>query len=408
MPTYLKLLVWLFIFTLLVGCQAVMPTHQQQVAERGAQVMPFDLERTTHIFEKLDSGGRQQVISDDGDVAQIALIREHLADEATKFSRGDFHDPEMIHGADMAGLHELVMGAERMAITYSDIESGGQILYTTEDADLVAALHAWFDQQVADHGEHAMAHRADVPEASPTAEADEQASVASRGMMGGGMMRGGMHHAHHAEIPNEYDGLSNPVTANDDSIQRGGEIFAASCAVCHGDGGMGDGPAAASLDPPVMPIAHTSQMLSDAYLFWRISEGGQGDPLQSSMPAWKAVLDEEARWDVINYVQALGQGIKPYSQMGGMMFDPEVEQQKRQEMVDEAVGLSLINPDQADTFIRVHKALDDLMAETGLRMQGNNLPALLAVLVERETTPQAEAEDFQRVHDLLQENGLMR
>ena len=228
-------------------------------------------------------------------------------------------------------------------------------------------------------------------------------------MMGGDMMRGGMHHAHHAEIPEEYDGLSNPVTADDDSIQRGGEIFSASCAVCHGDGGMGDGPAAASLDPPVMPIAHTSQMLSDAYLFWRISEGGQGDPLQSSMPAWKAVLDEEERWDVLNYVQALGQGtVQPHSQMGGMMFDPEVEQQKRQEMVDEAMGLGLIDQDQADTFVLVHQALDDLMAETGLRMQGNNLPALLAVLIERETTPQAEAESFQRVHDLLQENGLMR
>ena len=65
-------------------------------------------------------------------------------------------------------------------------------------------------------------------------------------------------------------------------------------------------------------------------------------------------------------------------------------------MVDEAVGLGLIDPDQADTFIRVHEALDDLMAETGLHMQGNNLPALLAVLVERETTSQAEADDFQR------------
>mgnify|MGYP001825701568 CR=1 FL=1 len=379
MQTHFKLLIWLLMLTLAGGCQAI-PTRQQQ-----------------------------QVVSDDGDAAQIALIRAHLAEEAAKFSQGDFHDPEMIHGEDMAGLHELVMGAERLSITYSDIESGGQILYTTEDADLVVALHAWFEQQVADHGEHAMAHRADAPETSPTAEADEQASVPSRGRMGGGMMRGGMHHAHHAEIPDDYAGLSNPVAADDASIQRGGEIFAASCAVCHGDGGMGDGPAAASLDPPVMPIAHTSQMLSDAYLFWRISEGGQGDPLQSSMPAWKAVLDEEARWDVINYVQALGTGtVQPHSQMGGMMFDPEVEQQKRREMVDEAVDLGLIDPDQADMFIRVHEALDDLMAETGLRMQGNNLPALLAVLVERETTPQAEADDFQRVHDLLQENGLMR
>jgi mono/diheme cytochrome c family protein len=409
MQTYLKSLVWLIILLMLAGCQALSTDHQQLVAERGAQVMPFDLERTTHIFEKLDNGGLQQVISDDGDAAQIALIRTHLADETTRFGQGDFHDPQMIHGADMAGLHELVTGAERITITYSDVEDGGQILFITDDADLIAAVHAWFDQQVADHGDHAMAQRTDASAPVSTAEASEQNIAPGRGMMGGGMMGGGMHVAHHAQIPDEYADLSNPVAADDASLQRGGEIFAASCAVCHGDGGMGDGPAAASLDPSVPPIAHTGQMLSDAYLFWRISEGGQGDPLQSAMPAWKGVLDEAARWDVINYVHALGQGaIQPQRHMGGMMFDPAFEQQQRQEMLDEAIDLGLIDREEADTFDRVHQALDDLMAETGLRMQGNNLPALLAILVERATTPQGEADDFQHVHDLLQENGLMR
>lgn len=121
-----------------------------------AEVMPFDLERTTHIFTKLDNGGLQQVLSDDNDVNQIKLIREHLAEEADRFSQGDFHDPEMIHNAGMAGLHALTMGADRLTIVYSDADSGGQILYTTEDADLASALHAWFDQQVSDHGSHAM------------------------------------------------------------------------------------------------------------------------------------------------------------------------------------------------------------------------------------------------------------
>ena len=69
---------------------------------------------------------------------------------------GDFHDPAMIHGNDMAGLHELIMGAERLTISYSEIEDGAQILYTAEDTSLVTAIHAWFDQQVSDHGRHAM------------------------------------------------------------------------------------------------------------------------------------------------------------------------------------------------------------------------------------------------------------
>jgi len=42
----------------------------------------------------------------------------------------------------------------------------------------------------------------------------------------------------------------------------------------HGDGGMGDGPAGKGLVPAPVPIAHTSQMMSDSYLFRRISEGG--------------------------------------------------------------------------------------------------------------------------------------
>jgi Cu/Ag efflux protein CusF len=45
----------------------------------------------------------------------------------------------------------------------------------------------------------------------------------------------------------------------------------------------------------------------DAYLFWRVSEGGQVEPFkssQSAMPAFKAVLSAEQRWDVLAYVHA--------------------------------------------------------------------------------------------------------
>lgn len=149
---------WFLFLTILLiaaGCTPSPPDRQAEVAERGAEVMPFDLERTTHIFEKFADGGLQQIVSDDGDSAQVQLIRSHLEEEAARFALGDFHDPSMIHGDDMAGLHELVMGADRLTMVYSDLDQGGQILFTTEDADLVEALHAWFDQQVADHGDHA-------------------------------------------------------------------------------------------------------------------------------------------------------------------------------------------------------------------------------------------------------------
>lgn len=133
--------------------------RQADVAAAGAEVMPFDLETSTHVFEKTENGGIQDVVSDGVDERQIALIRSHLSEEAGRFASGDFHDPAMIHGDDMPGLHALVMGHERIDVRYDDIESGGRITYSTEDPALVEAIHQWFEAQVRDHGEHAQAHR---------------------------------------------------------------------------------------------------------------------------------------------------------------------------------------------------------------------------------------------------------
>jgi len=133
--------------------------RRQEVAEAGAQVMPFDLERTTHYFEKADDGGLQTVLSDDADPDQVALIRAHLASEAERFARGDFHDPSMIHGEDMAGLHALVTGHDRITVTYREVADGAEIRYESEDPALIEALHQWFDAQLRDHGEHAESHR---------------------------------------------------------------------------------------------------------------------------------------------------------------------------------------------------------------------------------------------------------
>jgi mono/diheme cytochrome c family protein len=99
---------------------------------------------------------------------------------------------------------------------------------------------------------------------------------------GMGMGDDGMMARHHAEIPAEYAGLANPVPADEASLERGARLYATNCASCHGEGGMGDGPAASALDPAPAPVAHSSQMMADDYLFWRLSEGGT--PFNTSMP----------------------------------------------------------------------------------------------------------------------------
>ncbi|MCB9008621.1 MAG: cytochrome c [Ardenticatenaceae bacterium] len=232
------------------------------------------------------------------------------------------------------------------------------------------------------------------------------------GMMGMGGM-GGMMAAHHATIPEEYAGLSNPIPADEESLARGEEIYATHCATCHGDGGVGDGPGGASLDPAPANIAHTSQMLGDDYLFWRVSEGGAMEPFNSGMIAWKGILDEQTRWDVLNYVQALGAGtVTPGQHMGGATFDPAVEAENQAEMLATAVSQAIITQAEADTFAAAHEIVDARMME--LRRQGSgesmdNLMAdILAELVEANALTQEQADTFLSVHDRLGEAGLMQ
>jgi hypothetical protein len=140
------------------GCSSdeSLAEQQAEVADRGAEVMPFDLDATTHVFTKTDRGGVQVVTADDpGDQRQIDLIREHLTEERDGFARGDFDDPAQIHGHDMPGVAELTAGYADVVVTYAEAPAGAELTYTTDDAALVDAIHAWFDRQLLDHGDDA-------------------------------------------------------------------------------------------------------------------------------------------------------------------------------------------------------------------------------------------------------------
>jgi hypothetical protein len=126
------------------------------VEARGATVMPFDQNRTTHIFDKTSDGGVQTVTANDpSDATQIRLVREHLQQEAKRFAAGNFDDPAKIHGMNMPGLAPLRGRASEIQVGYTPRPDGGRITYTTSDPTLVTALHEWFDAQLMDHGAHA-------------------------------------------------------------------------------------------------------------------------------------------------------------------------------------------------------------------------------------------------------------
>jgi mono/diheme cytochrome c family protein len=102
------------------------------------------------------------------------------------------------------------------------------------------------------------------------------------------------------DVPDEAAAVPNPIEANEESVAQGSELYAASCAVCHGDTGEGDGPGGASLDPlPADLHEDHVQELTDGGLFFIISHGKP----ETSMPAWENVLTEDERWHVVNFMR---------------------------------------------------------------------------------------------------------
>ena len=143
------------VLSLTVLCWATEPQTERQmkVHHMGANVMPFDLSKTLHIFEMTDHGGIQQVIiRDPKDKAQIPIIRKHLQYEAMRFREGNFTDPISLHGKNMPGIKELSANASKIKIDYGDLTNGAQLTFETNDLHLITAIHRWFGAQLSDHG----------------------------------------------------------------------------------------------------------------------------------------------------------------------------------------------------------------------------------------------------------------
>ena len=114
----------------------------------------------------------------------------------------------------------------------------------------------------------------------------------------------------HVDPPEEFASLTNPFDDDREAIEAGDGLFQTYCAACHGPEGNGDGPAAEALDPQPASLSDGMMMddLSDGYLFWRVTVGGQMDPFNSAMPAWELALTEAQRWQVISFVRTLSDG----------------------------------------------------------------------------------------------------
>lgn len=136
----------------------------------------------------------------------------------------------------------------------------------------------------------------------PTAKPQETEAPAGPGSVpveGGETLPAPTTEAEMFEAKDAAVSVENPVAATPESVAEGEYLYQITCLVCHGAGGLGDGPVGQLLStaPVDLNDAYTQDQ-ADGQIFFTITRG------RVTMPYYRDALSQEERWHVINYIRA--------------------------------------------------------------------------------------------------------
>ena len=108
------------------------------------------------------------------------------------------------------------------------------------------------------------------------------------------------------KVPMDYQIMERtPIIPDQESLQSGSAIFQRQCAVCHGEQGRGDGPAAKGMNqkPANFLDREHSAIYGPGEKFWIIGNGSG----ETGMPAFSD-LSLVDRWHLVNHIYLLQEG----------------------------------------------------------------------------------------------------
>ena len=149
----------------LIGCSSTPKDTAQSsdtaftaLQSRGAEAMGVDQYTSSHVFESLRDGGRIVLQRDSIDAAGTATIRAHMANIASRFAKGDFTIPGMVHAREVPGARVMAARAGEIRYVADTLPRGGQLRIITSDSISIAAVHEFLAFQRMDHRAAGHAH----------------------------------------------------------------------------------------------------------------------------------------------------------------------------------------------------------------------------------------------------------
>ncbi len=98
----------------------------------------------------------------------------------------------------------------------------------------------------------------------------------------------------------DISGVKNPWVSSDDMIAHGHDVFSQNCAVCHGEKGLGDGPAGKALNARNFVEGKWKAGGDRVSLFKTLQNGLAGTPMVG-FPQ----LPPQDRWSVIHFIRSI-------------------------------------------------------------------------------------------------------
>ena len=130
---------------------------KNNMIERGNIAMGFNQNKIIHHFIATPTGGEIMIVAlNSSDNDTIKQIRNHVIDIQKEFSKGNFTKPFFIHAQQVPGTELMTEKKRLLKYSILEVKNGFALLLTTNNQQLIGAIHQFIAFQTGQHSEHCM------------------------------------------------------------------------------------------------------------------------------------------------------------------------------------------------------------------------------------------------------------